>query len=178
MYREAPAPRAPITISYRAYSGERLLVAGALLLLVAGFIVASVVRGKLPNPGPLAAIALGISTVLLSFVNELRPVAVTIDHTRGIVSFRPGLFARRQEIELALVQDVEIESAVSIVRGNRGPSGPPTPVGRICLVLEDDKIPIDKRMRPDLTQQRQALAKIIAALQTPRPQNDESADGA
>jgi hypothetical protein len=175
MYREGPAPRAPITISYRVFAGEKVFVTLAVLVLIPGFIVASVVVGRQPGLGPLVGIALFVSPFVWSVVSELRSVAVTIDHARGVVSFKPSYLSRRQEIELARVLDVEIENAVSITRHKGGSLSTPTPVGRICLVLEDDKVPIEKRMRPEMDAHRAALAKIKEALQATRPSDDARA---
>jgi hypothetical protein len=172
MYREAPAPRAPITIAYRAYKGEKVFAFGGVLAVLVGVVTTGVVNGHAPPLVPLVMLALFMSPFAYAIANELRPVAVTIDHARGVASFRPSLFSGRKEIVLALVKGVEIETAVSITRSNRGPSGPPTPVGRICLVLEDDKIPIDERMRAEMDRHREAVAKIRDALAVTRPDGD------
>jgi hypothetical protein len=174
MYREAPARRT-VTIAYRSYRGERVVFSAGLLLFFVGFMTFTLVRGERAPWPPLIIMAVLLLPFVVGLVIETRQIAVTIDHRRGVVSFKPGLLSARVEIAIAQIEDVELETGTSVesqtARAWGGSSR--TPVGRICLVVEDDKVPIENRMRPDLDEHRHALNRIRAALKPTRPGDDD-----
>jgi hypothetical protein len=145
----------------------------AVSLLMLGFAGLGFI-GRRATPFGVVMFACVLVFLGYTLAGSLRPVSMRIDHTRGVVSFRRRLLSRRAEISLARIKGAEFETATRVAARQKGGGvyGMPTTVGRICLLLEDERLPIDDRMHTDLEAPRKALAQIIEALEAARPEDD------
>jgi hypothetical protein len=129
-----------------------------------------------PHRQPIGFVFFSAACIFLAgkLASGLRPVSITIDHSRGIVSFRPRFLSRRIEIPLERIKDVALETAIRLATRGKGGgvAGIPSAVAGIYLVLEDEKVPIDTRMSAEVDATRAALAKMKEALQAARPADD------
>jgi hypothetical protein len=143
------------------------IVVAACLTVVCGLCFV----GSHPELFPVICFSVWLAFMIVVIASAQRPVSLTIDHTRGIVWFKPGVLSRRKEIPISRVTGVAIEPATHVPGQSTGRSGLAT-VGRICLVLDDRRVPIDERTTANRSAHREALAQIRNALEVARPSDD------